>query len=132
MFNFFRKKEEPKNFEEILSHFQNLEKGFAKISKELEDIKLQSKLSIQKIGVVRFNPFKEVGGDQSFSIALLDANDNGVVITSLYTREGNRVYGKPIKNGASEYALSNEEKTAIEKAIEQKLKTQNSKCKTTT
>ena len=117
MFNFFRKKEEaPKNFEEILSHFQHLEKGFTKISKELEDIKLQSKSSIQKIGVVRFNPFKEVGGDQSFSIALLDANDDGVVITSLYTREGNRVYGKPIKNGKSEYSLSEEEKEVIEKA----------------
>ena len=133
MFNFFRKKEEaPKNLEEILSRFQDLEKGFARISKELEDIKLQGKLSIQKIGVVRFNPFKEVGGDQSFSIALLDANNDGVVITSLYTREGNRVYGKPIKNGKSEYSLSEEEKTAIEKAIEQKLKTQNSKRKTTT
>jgi len=122
MFNFFRKKEEePKNLEEILSRFQNLEKSFAKISKELEDIKLQNKSSIQKIGAIRFNPFKEVGGDQSFSIALLDANDDGVVITSLYTREGNRVYGKPIKNGASEYALSNEEKQAIEKAVGSKI-----------
>jgi hypothetical protein len=70
------------------------------------------------VGIVRFNPFSEVGGDQSFSIALLNENDDGVVITSLYTRQENRVYGKPIKNSQSEYSLSEEEKKAIEKAIE--------------
>ena len=90
--------------------------NFEKLSEELENLKKESKFSVQKIGIVRFNPFSEVGGDQSFSIALLDGNDNGVVITSLYTREGNRVYGKPIKNGRSEYSLSNEEKEVIEKA----------------
>jgi len=66
--------------------------------------------------VVRFNPFSGVGSDQSFSIALLDSNDNGVVITSLYTRNENRVYAKPLKAGRSEYLLSAEEKNAIEKA----------------
>jgi len=57
-----------------------------------------------------------VGGDQSFSLALLDKRNSGVVITSLYAREGNRVYGKPIKEGTSEYPLSEEEKKAIEEA----------------
>ncbi len=66
--------------------------------------------------MVRFNPFKEIGGDQSFSIALLDSNNDGIVITSLYGREGNRVFGKPIKNGKSRYLLSGEEKKAIEQA----------------
>ena len=68
------------------------------------------------MGIVRFNPFSGVGSDQSFSVALLDKNDNGIVITSLYNREGNRVYAKPIKTGVSEYLLSTEEKSAIEKA----------------
>lgn len=118
MFNFFKKtKKEPENFEEILSHFQDLKKDFEKISKELVDLKKENQFSFQKIALIRFNPFSEVGGGQSFSVALLDANNDGVIITSLYTREGNRVYGKPIKDGQSEYQLSDEEKEVIEKAI---------------
>lgn len=119
MLNFFRKKEkEPENLEEILKSFQELKKEFKKVSKELVDLKKENKFAIQKIGVVRFNPFSDVGGGQSFSIALLDANNDGVVITSLYTREGNRVYGKPIKNSQSEYQLSDEEKQAIKQVKE--------------
>lgn len=117
MFNFFRKtKKEPENLKEILPQFQDLKKSFERISQELENLKKENKFNVQKIGIVRFNPFSEVGGDQSFSIALLDGNDDGVVITSLYSREGNRVYGKPIQNGKSQYPLSEEEKQAIEKA----------------
>ncbi|MFQ6049954.1 MAG: DUF4446 family protein, partial [Candidatus Paceibacterales bacterium] len=106
----------PKNLKEILSQFKDLKKNFKKISEELDNLKKESKFPIQKVGVVRFNPFKEIGGNQSFSIALLDGNNNGIVITSLYTKEGNRVYGKPIKRGGSEYLLSAAEKEAIEQA----------------
>jgi len=117
MLNFFKKKKkEPENLKEILAQFRGLENNLEKLSEELGTLKKENKFSIQKIGLVRFNPFKEVGGNQSFSAALLDGNDSGIVITSLYTREGNRVYGKPIKNGQSEYLLSAEEKEAIEKA----------------
>ena len=80
----------------------------------MEELKKNNKFSIQEIGIVRFNPFKESGGDQSFSIALLDGNKDGVVITSLYGREGNRIFAKPIKNGKSEYLLTEEEKEVIE------------------
>ncbi len=116
MFNPFKQKKEPENLDEILSQFKDLEKNFGKISEELENLKKENKFSVQRVGVVRFNPFKEIGGDQSFSAALLDGNNDGIVITSLYTREGNRVYGKPIKAGLSEYLLSEEEKKAIEMA----------------
>jgi len=117
MWKFFqKKKKEPENFQEVLAQFKDLEKNLGKLSEELENLKKESKFNFQKFGIVRFNPFSEVGGDQSFSIALLDGSDNGVVVTSLYTREGNRVYGKPIKAGISEYLLSAEEKEAIEKA----------------
>jgi len=117
MLKFFKKKKkEPENLKEVLAQFRDLEKNFEKISEEIENLKEESKFSVQKIGVVRFNPFSEVGGDQSFSIALLDGSNSGVVVTSLYSREGNRVYGKPIKEGSSEYSLSEEEKEAIEKA----------------
>lgn len=117
MFNFFKKtKKEPKNLKEILENFKDLEKNFEKLSEEIENLKKENKFSIQKVGMVRFNPFSEVGGNQSFSMALLDGNNTGVVITSLYTREGNRVYGKPIEKGQSTHSLSEEEKEAIDKA----------------
>ncbi len=117
MFKFLKKeKKEPKNLKEVLDYLKKLEENFEKASKEIENLQKEGRFSIQKVGIIRFNPFSEVGGDQSFSLALLDADDNGVVITSLYTREENRVYGKPIKRGASEYSLSVEEKEAISKA----------------
>lgn len=117
MFNLFKKqKKEPKNLKEILSQFDGLEKNFKKLSEEIEKLKKENRFNIQKVGIIRFNPFKEIGGNQSFSIALLDGTDSGVVITSLYSREENRVYGKPIKAGLSEYLLSEEEKKAVNEA----------------
>lgn len=100
----------------VLKELNLLDSKLDSLTKELADLKNNQKFSIQKIGLIRFNPFKEVGGDQSFTLALLDESNSGVAITSLYTREGNRVYGKQIKNGTSEYVLSMEEKKAIEKA----------------
>ena len=118
--SFFSKKtkNEPKNLKEVLVCLEGLEKNLEKLSRDLENLKMENQLSVKKVGMVRFNPFSEIGGDQSFSVALLDENDNGVIITSLYTREGNRVYGKPIKAGTSVYSLSVEEKKAIAKAKE--------------
>lgn len=116
MFKFFKKEKKLENLKEILLQFEELKKGFGKIVQELENLKKENKFNIQKIGIVRYNPFNEIGGNQSFSIAILDGEDNGVVITSLFSREGNRVYGKPIKNGKSDYLLSEEEKEAIKKA----------------
>ncbi|HUW71947.1 MAG TPA: DUF4446 family protein [Candidatus Humimicrobiaceae bacterium] len=120
MINFFKKqKRDPENLKEVLVQFKDLKENLERISQELKNLKKEGKFSLQKIGMVRFNPFKGVGGDQSFSIAILDANDSGVVITSLYTREENRIYGKPIKASQSEYSLSEEEKKAIEIAQKQ-------------
>lgn len=117
MFNFFKKKsEQPENLEDILDWIRKLEKKIEKISQELKNLKKESNFFIKKVGIVRYNPFSEIGGNQSFSIALLNENNDGIIITSLFTREGNRVYGKPIKNGQSEYLLSKEEKEAIEQA----------------
>ena len=115
--DFFKKtKKEPKDLKEVLTGFNELELKFDKLMEEMKKLENKQKFSVQKLGVVRFNPFSEVGSDQSFSLALLDENNDGVVITSLYTRQENRVYGKPIKNSQSEYTLSEEEKRAIEKA----------------
>jgi len=125
MFKFFKKDKEPKNLKEVLKQFEGLEKEVEKISEGLENLKKEGKFSIQKMGIVRYNPFSGVGGDQSFSVALLDGNNDGVVVTSLYSRDGNRVYGKPIKNGSSEYSLSDEEKKVIDKAVSSKIPNSN-------
>ena len=114
MLEFLKRKKEPKNLKQLLSQFKDLKEGFKKISNKLDELKKNNKFSIQEIGMVRFNPFKKSGGDQSFSIALLDGNKDGVVITSLYGREGNRIFAKPIRKGRSEYLLTEEEKKAIE------------------
>lgn len=79
--------------------------------------------SLHRVGMVRFNPFKDVGGDQSFSLALLNGKNNGFTISSLYTREGARVYCKDITEGKTEkYPLAEEEKKAIQIAIGQEPK----------
>lgn len=74
--------------------------------------------TVHRFAVVRFNAFPDTGSDQSFAIALLDASNNGVVISSLYGRTESRTYAKPIKEGTSVYALTDEERQAIAKAIE--------------
>ena len=75
---------------------------------------------IQKVGLVRYNAFKDVGSDLSFAIALLDRNDNGVVFNGLYGSESSNIYAKPIKGGVSKYQLSEEEKSALEIAEQSK------------
>ncbi len=117
MFKFLKKENQPKNIKEILDYLKNLEKKVDINSEELKNLKKENKFSFQKIGIIRFNPFSSIGSDQSFSVALLDGNNNGVVITSIYAREENRVYAKPIENSQSEYPLSEEEKKAILKAV---------------
>ena len=117
MLEFFKQtKKEPKDLRGVLNKVRGLEEKVEKILEEIEKMKKEQRFSVQKVGIIRFNPFSEVGGDQSFSVALLNEGDDGMVITSLYSRQENRVYGKPIKNGQSEYTLSEEEKQAIEKA----------------
>lgn len=72
-----------------------------------------SRMSVQKVGFLRFNPFQDTGGDNSFVLALLDHQNNGVIISSLYTRGGMRVYGKAVTAGETKYPLSEEEKNVL-------------------
>ena len=81
---------------------------------ELEALTQQS---IQKVGVIRFNPFADTGGDQSFAVALLDAEGNGVVLSSLHGRADTRIFAKSVQAGRSKHALSDEEQDAIRKAL---------------
>ncbi|HET9085842.1 MAG TPA: DUF4446 family protein [Candidatus Limnocylindrales bacterium] len=72
--------------------------------------------AFQRVGLVRFNPFEDTGGNQSFALALLDADGNGWVLSSLHARTGTRVYAKAIRGGRSDGALSDEESAAIKQA----------------
>jgi hypothetical protein len=72
--------------------------------------------ALQRVGLVRFNPFEDTGGNQSFALALLDADGNGWVLSSLHARSGTRVYAKVISGGRAEGALSEEEGAAVRQA----------------
>jgi Protein of unknown function (DUF4446) len=72
--------------------------------------------AFQRVGLVRFNPFEDTGGNQSFALALLDAEGNGWVLSSLHARGGTRIYAKAIRGGRSDGALSEEETAAIKQA----------------
>jgi len=69
--------------------------------------------AFQRIGLVRFNPFEDTGSNQSFALALLDADDDGVIVSSLHARGGTRIYAKAVAGGRPEATLSDEEAEAL-------------------
>jgi len=73
--------------------------------------------ALGRVGIVRFNPFEDTGGNQSFALAIVDGRGDGFVVSSLHARAGTRVYAKEIAAGASEAALSAEESEALRKAL---------------
>lgn len=85
----------------------------AALEKELSELQRQLLQSIKKVGVVRFNPFADTGGNFSFTIALLNSEDSGVVITSIHGRQQNRVYAKHVIQGGGQTPLTEEERQAI-------------------
>lgn len=87
------------------------------IFKIVNELSEKETLHIQKLGLVRFNPFRELGGDHSFSLALMDGKDTGVIITGLHTRERTRVYVKNIYKGKSKLDLSSEERKVLQETL---------------
>ncbi len=81
----------------------------------VEDI---SHVSVQKVGFLRFNPFEDTGGDNSFVLALLDRENNGVIVSSLYARDGMRIFAKRIEKGRTTHQLSDEEKKVLEETLQ--------------
>lgn len=102
-----------KILEESIEKLKNAkEKG----EKDIFEINQKLKKSIRGLETIRFNPFPDQGSNQSFAIGMLNENKDGVVISSLYSRERMSIFAKPIKNGKSEYELSSEEREALKKA----------------
>lgn len=105
----------------VLSHgaqLEHAERRIAALQQGLADANTAAQSHIQHIGVVRFSAFPDVGSDLSYAVAVLDGHHNGVVFSSLYSRHECRVYAKPIKNGASQYKLSDEETEALARALQ--------------
>lgn len=101
---------------------EELESRLGKVETEIGQLKELNLKNIHKVGMVRFNPFNETGGNISFVVALLDGNNSGVVVTSLHSRLGTRVYAKQIQQGKAELELSQDEQKAILNAINEKRK----------
>jgi hypothetical protein len=111
------------NLEEALnghvSELQDAVRTVSTLESETRRIDRTLRHAMQWMGVVRFNPFRNTGGDQSFAWALVDGYGNGVVLTSLHARENTRVYAKPVHRWESPYSLTEEEEQALQRARDQ-------------
>ncbi len=109
------------NVEEVLIDYLTSTKELESRTKALEvrmgTAEMEAGTHLQNIGMVRYNAFEGVGGEQSFSLALLDDKKNGITITGIFGHSETRVYAKPIEDGSSKYNLSPEELEAISKAV---------------
>ncbi|PYG89002.1 uncharacterized protein DUF4446 [Ruminiclostridium sufflavum DSM 19573] len=107
-----------RNIEELLDTCLNNVNSVSMKNRDIElkinNIERNLMQCVQKVGIIRFNAFDNVGSDLSFAIALLDTNDTGVVISGIYARDSSSTYAKPIMSGKSKYSLSAEEIQAID------------------
>lgn len=117
---FMKKLGKGEGIDEILSKYVNdvelVKENQEEIRNYCNNLNKNMNVCIQKIGLVRYSAFKDTGSDLSFTLALLDNYDTGVVLNGIYSREMSNIYAKPVNNGKSTYTLSEEEKEAIEKA----------------
>ena len=123
--NNFMGKNEGSDFEDMLNKFieqsNKIDARHEKIMSDIADIRQQLCFCIQKMSIIRYNPFEDVGGDLCYAVALLDQNDDGVVINSVYSRDGCYTYAKPIEKGQCfKYKLANEEEEALFEAMKQR------------
>jgi hypothetical protein len=102
---------------------QHLER-VRRVVRDLDDVSTRTtalerdvRQSLGRVGLVRYNPFDDTGGNQSFALAIVDASGDGFVVSSLHARAGTRVYAKAISRGRSEAALSDEESEALRQAL---------------
>lgn len=109
-----------KDLEDTITHLENevvqLNKTTEGLQKDIATINTKLKKSIRGLETIRFNPFPDQGSNQSFAIGMLNEDGDGVVFSSLYSRERMSVFAKPVKNNKSQYELSAEEREALEKA----------------
>lgn len=119
---FMKKLGNGKNLEEDLENYMyrvdRVEKQNAEINTLIQNIDKDLENCVQKVGIVRYSAFQDTGSDLSFTLALLDEKNTGVVLNGIYSREMSNIYAKPVEAGNSSYTLSEEEQQAIKKAME--------------
>lgn len=104
---------------DLLEHLKQSKVRQEKLQSDLKAHEDVSRNHFQRLGLVRFNPFTDTGGDQSFSLTVLDGHNTGFVISSLHSRDQTRVYAKPVTNGRGDgFELSSEEQQAIQRSQE--------------
>ncbi len=108
------------SLEEIITKnvadIKSIKENITNIEKDIRDLNARLQKAFAKFGAMRFSAFDNVGGDQSFALALLDAEDNGVIISSLKGRDGANVYLKTVENGNADISLMSEEITVLKEA----------------
>ncbi len=109
--------------EELLISYLNetrtIERQNLNIKEKIAHLEQKTEKCFQKISIIRYNPFDDMGGNLCYAVALLDENNNGLVLNGIHTRTSSYSYAKPVINGKSDYKLSSEEEEAIHKAITQ-------------
>lgn len=119
IFNSFLSGSEKKSIQDLINKIlidnKTKEEQIELLKKRFSETQIKNKKNIQKIGLYRFNPFKDTGGDQSFILSLLDEENSGLVISSFFSRTGNRWYVKKVKTGKGvDVELSEEENKTVE------------------
>ena len=108
----------------LIQHIHEVEEVIAtnaRIIDENEAIRRFVRKTLVRVAMVRFRAFEDMGGDLSYAVAMLDANNDGVIFSSIFARADSRSYIKPIKGGSSEYPLTDEEKSVLQEAMAQPL-----------
>jgi len=118
MLRFSKKRAKSATIKDAFKQLEQMDKRMSELSEKMAQMKKDAQFSVQKVGLIKYNPFSGIGGNQSFSLALLDGQDNGVVFTSLYGRDGTRIYTKPIVTGSADIPLSEEEKQVLQQALQ--------------
>lgn len=122
--DFMKKLGDGNSLEEMMKAYiasvKDIEKKEDEIEKYLVSLDNNVDRCFQKIGVHRYNAFKDTGSELSFTVAILDKDNTGIMLNGIYSFEGSNVYAKPIEKGESKYVLSQEEKIALEKAMTEK------------
>lgn len=120
---FMEKLGDGKNIKEDLDRYMhrvsNTEDEIRKLSLYYKELDNKTQKCIQKVGIVRYNAYRDTGSDLSFAVCLLDEKNNGIVFNGIYSRDMSNIYAKPIENGISKYKLTPEEQEAINKALEE-------------
>ena len=102
---------------DFVSRMDRIEQTTQTTENRVASLEVKQPYLVQHVGVVRFNPFSDKGGDQSFVLAILDDHADGAVVSALHTRTDVRIYAKPVVGGQSTYTLAQEEKEAIARAM---------------